>query len=202
MAANTFNLKINSITLSAINIAIPNRTSTTNLTGSNIIIQIYNSSNNNFNPFIAFALSNLSADATNGSTATITPTNAFLETDVLLIEIVDGSDKSDLTAIDFKNPYTNGIAQLDFEIPSDSGNYNLQILGNDDNTFTTPTTSIDAFNSIQPLDPTQSSIELIDSKPYLAKYAGKTYTIRITLKDSNGTVVSGNQELIFRTRKN
>ena len=202
MAVNTFNLKITSITLAAINIAIPNRTSTTNLGTSNIVIKKYASGTNTFDSFTTFTLSNLTADATNGSTATITPNSSFIDTDLLLIQVVDSADKSDLTAIDFKDAYTSGISELDFQIPSEAGNYNLQILGNDDNQFTTPTTSVDAFNSIPGLNSGNCVIELIDSKPYLAKYAGKIYKVRITLKDSTSAVVAGNQELVFRTRKN
>lgn len=201
MAANAFNLKITSITLSAINFSIPNRTSTTDLTKSDVVIKKYNSGTNTFDSFSAFTLTNITSNSTSGSTATIEPTSDFSNTDLLLIEIVDDSNKSDLTFVDFKDAYTNGIGEFDLPIPSDAGEYKLQILGNDDNQFSSPTTSATAFTSIPVLDATKCSIELVTSKPYLAQYAGKMCKAKITLKDSDGNVVAGNQEITFRANK-
>ena len=192
--ANAYGLSVSSLTLSSLNITVTGRTGS-NLSSTEIVLKKFNSGTSVFDIILSTDYSISNATAT---TAKITPNTAFTQTDLLLIQIVDGANKSDRVSIDFAEDYTGNDANYNYQMPDETGTYtlNLSSVNGDDFSATASSTTF----TVGPA-PTTGYSSISISKPYLVKYTGAIYPVTIVLNNSTGSASQASYEVIFKATK-
>ena len=117
--ANYYTLSFSSIALAAVGIAISPAKATA-LVAGDIKIEKWDGS-----AFVAFT--DFTVTGAGVSAATIDPTTDFAQTDLLLIQIDDGTNKSDRLMLDFSQAYTGHKADYKFELPAQTGAYKFTL---------------------------------------------------------------------------
>lgn len=104
---------------------------------------------------------------------------------------------SNIVLVDFKKEFIDGTAFFNYTTPNTPGNYTLK-LKSPDEIMIPP-----IYKSLiitAPIDPNKSSITF--DKSYLPQKVNDTIELKITLKDTNGTMITGIEEVEFTTLKN
>ncbi|MGG7176725.1 hypothetical protein ACQPU1_03955 [Clostridium paraputrificum] len=119
--------------------------------------------------------------------------SALLTTDLVLVQIIDGANKSQRVALDLATTLVNHSTETEYIYPSEEGSYTLgldKVNGIDFSTADTETLNI----GIAPT-PDHSSITV--TKPYLVKFTGQTDLVKITLNNASGDASEGAYEITF-----
>ncbi|SHH70942.1 hypothetical protein [Clostridium grantii] len=179
--ANTFTLTMTSIALDAISIELGSTASTT-LIDSMIKIRKFNGST--FDDYTDFTVSGAS-----DTVATINPNTDFSQTDMILIQIQDGTDYSDRVLVDFAQDYdeTNHDADYKYELPAQTGSYKIQLDTVNGTDFSTVESAAFAVGNA----PTGATVSI--AKDYLVKYTGQVLDVIVTLTGTD--IPAGNYEV-------
>ena len=190
--ANPITLSIGIISLTAIPFTLVGRTATDVLLATNL--KVKKLSGADFADFTDFTISNATALA-----GTITPNSTLAEGDLILIQVDDGSQKSDRVSVDFSESYAGNDAITPFLLPSEPGNYTLNVQTVNEENFSAIAASREFTVGNKP-DTASSSIAL-DYKPYLVKYVGLKVNVNIKLQNATTNAADGNYEVIFKATK-
>lgn len=191
MAANVLTLTLTSVQLNGIGISVAGRSGTPgNLTTS--LIKMRKFSAGAFADFTDFTLSN--ATPTTATIVASTGGGLFSESDLFLIQINENTDYSDRIYVDFSEAYTSHTAGVQYEMPAQAGDYNLnfQTVNDVDFSSATPSQTFDLGDA-----PTPAASSLTLEKPYLVKYVGQKYTVTVVLNNAGNTAVDGNYQVVF-----
>lgn len=191
MAANVLTLTLTSVQLNGIGISVAGRSGTPgNLTTS--LIKMRKFSAGAFADFTDFTLSN--ATPTTATIVASTGGGLFNESDLFLIQINENTDYSDRIYVDFSEAYTSHTAGVQYEMPAQAGDYNLnfQTVNDVDFSSATPSQTFDLGDA-----PTPAASSLTLEKPYLVKYVGQKYTVTVVLNNAGNTAVDGNYQVVF-----
>ena len=203
--ANVINLTITSVALDAIKFTVVNNTIDPLTTAQ---VKIKKLGVDTFS-LVDVASYNVDKNPTT-SEYTISPVSpfAFSQDNLLLVQIINTTGTapdpivtiaSDRVAIDFKEEYdaTNLDAEYSFEFPAEPGVYNLNTQTINNETVVVSSADI----RLGTIPDTTSTISLVDPKDYLVKFVNKPAKVKVALKDSDGTVQSGNYEVVFKATK-
>ncbi|MFA9397346.1 MAG: hypothetical protein ACERKV_03655 [Clostridiaceae bacterium] len=187
--ANTYTLTTTKVLLTAVSIVVGSRTGDA-LTVSQIKMQKFNGTI--FEDFSAFTLA--SAPAATETTAKIIPTAAFLDTDLVTIQINDSDTSySDKLLLDFAEDYddTDYDADYKYELPTQLGTYTMKlnkVNGDDFSSVSSP-----PFNVGNKPLPANCSITI--AKDYLVKYTEEILDLTVVLNNADDSVPTGNYEV-------
>ncbi|KGM93676.1 hypothetical protein Z968_12465 [Clostridium novyi A str. 4552] len=182
--AYAFTLSTTSISTDNIVIAVTGKTNP--ILQSEVNILKYNGSTKTFDNFTTFTVSSASANA-----ATITPNTPFQLTDLLIIQVVEGSNKSDKLLIDFQEAYPSHKASYNYQLPSDTGNYKMNLGKVNGMDFSSVMSN--QFEVGNAPDTSNSSIAI--SKSYLVQFSGSILDVNVTLNNAAGNASEGNYEV-------
>lgn len=181
--ANAYTLSMSNITINKIAIAVTGKSS--EILASGVKIKKYNAG-----VFENFTTFTLEAGAT-ASSATIVPNTAFNTTDLLIVQIDDGTDKSDKVMVDFQENYADHDAEYKFELPTTSGSYTMQLDKVNDMDFSSvKSATFDVGNSP---DTANSSVSI--PKDYLVHFTGSILDVTVTLDNASNDAAEGNYEV-------
>ena len=146
MAANVLTLTLTSVQLNGIGISVAGRSGTPgNLTTS--LIKMRKFSAGAFADFTDFTLSN--ATPTTATIVASTGGGLFSESDLFLIQINENTDYSDRIYVDFSEAYTSHTAGVQYEMPAQAGDYNLNFQTVNDVDFSSATPSQTLISNVE-----------------------------------------------------
>lgn len=197
--ANSIILALGTIALNGVAITVSGRpaaTSGNNLTTSEV--KVKKLSGDTFadltsSDYFLDSASPTAATIKAGTSASPTP---FADSDLLLIQIVEGTEASDRVSVDFKQSYLTANSQnYSYQMPAETGKYEMQLLNVNDDTNVAAVKTADF-----PLrDAAQSTIATPLYKGYLTPLINQVATVDVTLQDVSQ--LGGDYQVSFSAKK-
>lgn len=197
--ANSITLTLGTIALAGVAITVSGRPAANagnNLTTSEVKVKKLSG-----DTFVDLTSSDYFLDAASSTGATIkagtsaSPT-PFADSDLLLIQIVEGTEASDRVSVDFKQSYLTANAQnYSYQMPAETGKYEMQLLNVNDDTDVAAVKTADF-----PLrDAAKSTIATPLYKGYLTPLINQVATVDVTLQDVSQ--LGGDYQVSFSAKK-